>query len=85
MMDLTGSQRLRIAKLAPATDPLAPSASQCPVASSPSVGQRPHPALPSRQLRPERIKMLGSFDARFVPEVAFIGYRLRSFHFPLHE
>jgi len=66
----------------PATYPLAPSASQCPVASSPSFGLRPDSALPPRQLRPERIEMHGSFDARLVLELASPGIGFAAFTFP---
>jgi hypothetical protein len=63
---------------APATDPLAPSASQCPVASSPSVGLRLDSALPARQPRPQRTRMHGSFWRRHSSGIGFAAFTFPS-------
>jgi hypothetical protein len=80
MMNPTGSQRLRSARLRrPLLDPFWHRQPASPMASSPSAGQRPRfgPAPPP-WLSPERITMDGSFLRWRI-----IGYRLRGFHFPI--
>jgi hypothetical protein len=96
MMDPTGSQRLHIARLRrllpipwhrrPASVPWRPRHRS---ASGP-IRPCPHASFALSASRCAVPSMHGSFDARFVrctvrSRGGISGYRLRSFHFPLHE